>query len=92
MGHQISAYKISDKKKEVASIGRSGFSPHGIEMYLALNCIEFYAGSNGIGAEREFTKEQPYAAMDYFEDVEELDYERAFISACLDNIGEMRLY
>lgn len=88
MGHQISAYHPVDKKKEVAYLGRSAFSPHSSQMYFALKCLEFYAGSNGIGDEREFTQAELLAAMDYLKGNEELYEERKFISDCLDNIED----
>jgi hypothetical protein len=88
MGHQISAYKSTDIQKEVAYLGRSACDPHRSQMYFALNCLEFYAGSNGIGAERTFTRQEMLAAMDYLKSIEELDEEREFVSSCLDNMEE----
>lgn len=69
-----------------ATVNRSGMGEYAMEIYIALEATEHYAGFSGDGGSKKVNRETLMKALNYVAGNESLEQERLFILDCLENL------
>lgn len=91
MGHDTTAFRISDDDEEVAYLRRNAFDERNKQIYNLLDCNDCYGGVSGNGSLKVFTRDDIAAAIAKAVTDEKYNRELEFLTDCMLNMEDGKI-